>query len=112
MAQVLSQGAEAMPQNSIYAVFGAIAFGVVLSLLKKVEKIKKYLPSGLAMGIAFIVPAYYSLAMCFGTVMAIIWKKSKPEQAAALGFAVASGLVAGEGLMGIVTAALTLLGIK
>ncbi len=112
MAQVLSQGTESMPTNSLYAVIGAVIFGVILSLLKKVEKIQKYLPSGLAMGIAFIVPAYYSVAMCAGTVMAILWKKKNPAQAAALGFAVASGLVAGEGLMGIVTAALTLLGIK
>lgn len=101
-----------MPQNSLYAVLGAIIFGIILSLLKKVEKVQKYLPSGLAMGIAFIVPAYYSVAMCAGTVMAILWKKKNPTQATALGFAVASGLVAGEGLMGIVTAALTLLGIK
>lgn len=112
MAQVLSQGTEALPTNSLYAVVGAIIFGIILSILKQFDSVKKYLPSGLAMGIAFIVPAYYSLAMCFGTVMAILWKKKNPAQAAALGFAVASGLVAGEGLMGIVTAALTLLGIK
>jgi OPT family oligopeptide transporter len=111
MAQVLSQGAESMPQNSMYAVFGAIIFGIVLSLLKKVEKIKAYLPSGLAMGIAFIVPAYYSVAMFIGAMFLVWWRKSKPTTCEALGFAVASGLVAGEGLMGIVTAVLTLLGI-
>jgi putative OPT family oligopeptide transporter len=112
MAQVLSQGTQALPEKSLEAVIGAIVLGVVLALLKKVESIKKFLPSGLAMGIAFIVPAYYSLAMFFGTVLAMLWRRLNPDHAHALGFAVASGLVAGEGLMGIVTAALTLLGIK
>ena len=69
---------------------------------------KDYVPSALAFGIAFIVGAYYSIAMFVGAVVFMIWKKLKPEQAAALSFAVASGLVAGEGLAGIGKALLML----
>ncbi len=111
MAEVLSKGIETMPQNALQAVIGAIIFGVILSLLKKVDGMTKYLPSGLAMGIAFIVPAYYSVAMFIGAMFLVLWKKKNLPNCEALGFAVASGLVAGEGLMGIVTAVLTLLGI-
>jgi putative OPT family oligopeptide transporter len=112
MAEVLSKGIETMPQNALHAVIGAIIFGIILSLLKKVGPVKKYLPSGLAMGIAFIVPAYYSVAMFIGSLFLVFWKRKNPSNCEALGFAVASGLVAGEGLMGIVTAVLTLLGVK
>ncbi len=113
MAQLLSQGVDAMPTHSLNAVIVAIGLGVVLSLIKKIPNVnEKYIPSGLAIGIAFIVPAYYSVAMFFGSLFLIVWTKRSPLQAAALNFAVASGLVAGEGLMGVVTAALTFLGVK
>ncbi len=112
MAEILSKGLDALPPHSLNAVIGAVIVGVVLSLLKKVDLIKPWLPSGLAMGIAFIVPAYYSVAMFIGAMFLVLWNKRNPINCAALGFAVASGLVAGEGLMGIVTAAFTLLGIK
>ena len=64
------------------------------------------------MGIAFIVPAYYSVAMFVGSMFLVYWQKKNPVSCKSLGFAVASGLVAGEGLMGVVVAVLTLLGIK
>lgn len=112
MAELLSVGVEAMPAHSFAAVIIAVCVGVLLSVLKKVDALKNYLPSGLAMGIAFIVPAYYSVAMCIGAIFLIIWQKRNADHCKAYAFAVASGLVAGEGLMGIVTAALTLLGIK
>lgn len=112
MAELLSVGVEAMPTHSFKAVIIACIVGVVLSLLKKVEGLRNYLPSGLAMGIAFIVPAYYSIAMCVGSIALIMWQKKNADHCKAFAFSVASGLVAGEGLMGIITAALTLLGIK
>lgn len=64
------------------------------------------------MGIAFIIPAYYSLVMFYGLVAWWIWKQVSPVAADKLTFAVASGLIAGEGLMGIVNAALTLVGVE
>jgi uncharacterized oligopeptide transporter (OPT) family protein len=112
MAQLLAQGTDAMPAHSFNGVMVAVGVGVILSLLKKVDAIAKYLPSGLAMGIAFIVPAYYSVAMFVGSLFFIWWNKKYPDQAKNYGFAIASGLVAGEGLMGVITAILTLLGVK
>ncbi len=112
MAQLLSEGLDVLPQSSLYAVAGAIVLGVILSLLKTIDSVKKYLPSGLAMGIAFIVPAYYSVAMFIGSMALVYWQKKNAASCKSLGFSVASGLVAGEGLMGVVVAILTLLGVK
>lgn len=112
MAELLAQGTQALPPHSLNGVLIAMAVAIVLSLLKKVDAVKNYLPSGLAMGIAFIVPAYYSVAMFVGSLFYVWWNKNYPDQAKNYGYAIASGLVAGEGLMGVVTAILTLLGFK
>lgn len=111
MAELLSQGFGAMPEGATLAVGVGFVFGVLMTLASKLapEKVRGYLPSGLAFGIAFIVPAYYAVAMFIGSMILVAWKRSRPVQAKDLAFSVASGLVAGEGLMGIVTAILTLL---
>ena len=112
MAELLSQGLDAMPTNAVYGVIAGGIFGVAMPVLRKASPAAaKVLPSGLAFGIAFIIPAFYSLAMFFGTVLFYIWKGRAPQDAKDLGFAVASGLIAGEGLMGVVNAVLTLLGV-
>jgi OPT family oligopeptide transporter len=110
MAELLAQGLDALPHNAELAVFCGLVFGVAMPVLGKIGSIKKYLPSGLAFGIAFIVPAYYSLAMFVGMVIFQAWRKKHPAKADRLGFSIASGLIAGEGLMGIVVAVLTILG--
>ena len=111
MAEVLSKGADALPQHAETAVICGLIFGALMPLLRRFVPISRWIPSGLAFGIAFIVPAYYSVAMFLGALGYLLWRRNNATQAEALGFSVASGLIAGEGLMGIVTAVMTLLGI-
>jgi OPT family oligopeptide transporter len=111
MAELLAAGFGALPPQAPTAVLLAALFGIAITLLRRVESIKNYVPSGLAMGIAFIIPAYYSFVMFYGLIAWFIWRRVNPQAADKLNFAVASGLIAGEGLMGIVNAVLTLLGI-
>ena len=113
VAVLLAEGVGALPPMALDAVALGLAFGIWMPVMGKLgpDKWKPYLPSGLAFGIAMIVPAYYSLAMCGGSLLLVLWKRLKPEQCAALAFAVAAGTVAGEGLMGIVKALFTLLGV-
>ena len=111
MAELLTKGLDALPAMAAEAAGIAALVGVALSILQRVERFKGYVPSGLAMGIAFIIPAFYSFVMFYGVVAWWIWKRKSPGQVDRFNFALASGLVAGEGLMGIVNAALTILGI-
>ena len=46
-----------------------------------------------------------------GAMMLVAWKRGDEAAATALAFSVASGLIAGEGLMGVATAVLSLLGL-
>lgn len=113
MAEVLSVGLEALPQHATWAVLGGLAFGAIMPIIRRVvpESVGTYVPSGLAVGIAFIVPAYYSVAMFMGAMLYQVWLRIDRDGATALGFAVASGLIAGEGLMGVGNAILELFGV-
>lgn len=111
MAELLVDGPDALPEHATTAVVIASLVGVALACLRTIKSIRDYVPSGLAMGIAFIVQAYYSLVMFYGLVIWFIWKRVSPSTAEKYTFAVAAGLIAGEGLMGLVNAGLTLLGI-
>ena len=112
MALVLTQGFSALPPNTMPSVVGAIVLGILIACAKKIPTTKKWAPSGMAMGIAFIVPAYYAIVMFFGSMFLLWWQKSRPQNCEAYAYAVASGLLAGEGLMGVVKAILTMLGVK
>jgi uncharacterized oligopeptide transporter (OPT) family protein len=70
------------------------------------------MPSGLAFGIAFIIQAYYAIAMFVGSMILVVWQRKAAAHAERFAFPVASGLIAGEGLMGVVIAILTLFGAK
>ena len=111
MAELLIQGLDALPPHAEVAVAAGAAFGALLSVLRRIPVLAPYLPSGLAIGIAFIVQAFYSLVIFLGSLVLVIWQRSSPVSAKRLSFAVASGLVAGEGLFGIFKAAMTLLGV-
>lgn len=109
MAELLTQGLDALPPMAGPAILIAAIVGMLLPLLRKLDGIKAYVPSGLAMGIAFIVPAYYSVVMFNGLLVWFLWKRINPGAVNRYDFVLASGLVAGEGLMGIVNAGLTIL---
>jgi uncharacterized oligopeptide transporter (OPT) family protein len=108
VAELMSKGFGALPTNAVWGMAGGAIFGCAMPICKKLfPKSAPYLPSGLAFGIAFIVQAFYSITMFIGLLVYLIWKKKKPKAAELFVFAVASGLIAGEGLMNIVKGILT-----
>jgi putative OPT family oligopeptide transporter len=111
MAEVLTQGLGALPPNAAPAALGGILFGASLPLLRKSNKLAPYVPSGLAFGISFIIPAYYAMVIFFGSMALVLWRYLNPESVKRLSFAVASGFIVGGGLMGLVKAGMTLLGV-
>lgn len=113
VALVLSQGLHTMPRHAGWAALLGLLIGVAIPLLARSSpRLKRVLPSGLAFGIGFIVFGSQSLCFLYGAIAFAIWKRGSPAAAAALGLAVASGLIAGEGLMGVITAGLKMLGVE
>ncbi|KAL0489118.1 hypothetical protein AKO1_009024 [Acrasis kona] len=109
VAEVLSHGKDALPPGSPWGMLGGGIIGLLLSITNKTvsivgEKYSGYVPSALAFGIGMIVPARQSVIMFTGACIYTLWKRGWPQTAGQYFYAVSSGLIAGEGLMGIVVA--------
>ena len=65
-----------------------------------------------AVGLAFVVPqVQYAIAMSVGAIIALLWQKRSASSWEVWGFALAAGLIAGEGIGGVITAAFVIGGI-
>jgi uncharacterized oligopeptide transporter (OPT) family protein len=112
MADLLTKGFSALPPHATIAVTIAAAVGVLLPALRLINSIKPYVPSGLAMGIGFIVLPESSLVMFLGLVAWFVWKRLSSGSAEKYTFVVAAGLLAGDGVIGLVKAGLTIAGVE
>ena len=112
MAKVLAEGVSSLEPSALWAAVVGGAVGIVLTLMHKIKPIAKWLPSPVALGIAFIVPGFYSIAMWLGAILTHAYRKKHGESADAYGPALASGLIAGEGLMMVVIALLLIIGVS
>jgi len=102
VAKLLAQGTSTLhPTARMGLLAGALA-GVVLVLAEKaLPKWKAYLPSAMGLGLAFTMPAWNSLSMAVGGLLAYSIEKKNPKLAALVVIAAASGLIAGESLAGV-----------
>ena len=98
--------------------YTAIALGIASALtvvIKQTVVPRRYhhwVPNWNAIGLGFVVPqVYYPFAMVIGAHVAYGWAAKRPSSWEIWGFALAAGLVAGEGLAGVLNALLTILGV-
>lgn len=91
--------------------WGAVG-GALLTLIERVfssekfKKYKSYVPSATGIGLGMILPFYQPLQMFLGAAIAAIVMARKDGRAGDYVVPVASGLIAGESLIGVVVAAL------
>ena len=65
-------------------------------------KYQGYLPSAAAFGLAWVFQWYYGLLFFLGALIALLLERRKPRFAEEFTLPVASGVVAGGSLMGVV----------
>jgi uncharacterized oligopeptide transporter (OPT) family protein len=110
-AELLAVGVGALPPHADWGVLAGAIFGVSVPLLRRFAPMTApFLPSAMAFGIAFIIPAFFSIPFLLGAIAHAIWRRRRPAQAADLAFAVASGVLVGAGLAYVGTALLEALG--
>ena len=80
---------------------GAV-LGIVLTLIEEFSppKVRAWLPSTTGLGIAGVIPAFNSIAMFVGALIAWAVARANPK-AGDYAVPVASGLIAGESLVGV-----------
>ncbi len=110
MAEVLSKGISSLPAYADYGIILGIITGIILTLLEK-TRFAKFVPSPVGMGIAIVVPAFFSVTMFLGSMIKLICNKKFPHWCGSYGISLASGAIAGEGIIGVVIAVLSTLGI-
>lgn len=102
VAIALGEGLSSLGAAKLWLIFAGGAVGVVLTLAPALlPKYETYLPSASAFGLAWVFHWYYGLLFFLGAVVALMLERRKPELAEEFTLPVASGVVAGGSLMGV-----------
>jgi len=72
---------------------------------------KKFIPSPVGMGLAFTINGFNSISFFIGACIALWLSKAKPRVHEEYTIPVSSGIIAGESLLGVLIALLTVRGI-
>ncbi|KAF6830584.1 metal-nicotianamine transporter YSL7 [Colletotrichum plurivorum] len=73
------------------------------------EKYQEYLPNWGAIALSFVIPGPVFVNAAFlGAIIAFIWRRYNNASFEVYGYAIAAGMIAGEGMGGVIGAALTL----
>lgn len=108
VARLLSNGFESLhPTARAALVIGGIV-GLLIPMCERLfPRYSKWIPSAMGLGLAFVLPFYNALSMFIGGLIAMFYSKWRPVNSEQFVVASASGIIAGESLMGIF---ITLLG--
>jgi OPT family oligopeptide transporter len=110
MAQLFSKGIGALPPYTSYGVVGGIVLGILLTLLEN-TKLRKFIPSPYGFGIAMIMPIDFSIMIFLGAMVKLVMDKRVPAWMDAYSISLASGLVIGESVIGVVISIMSALGL-
>jgi len=112
VSKAFSDGIGALHETSRTAIVVGLVLGVALALLERFapKRLRPAIPSPSGLGIAMVIPGSNCIAMFLGAALAEWLRRKKPALAEKTVVPVASGLIAGESLMGILIAILIVSG--
>jgi putative OPT family oligopeptide transporter len=103
VAIALGQGLSSLESIKLWLIFAGGVVGAALTLAPVLlPKYQAYLPSAAAFGLAWVFHWYYGLLFFLGALIALLVERRKPRLAEEFTLPVASGVVAGGSLMGVV----------
>lgn len=100
VAEALAAGIHSIPESARMAIVVGGFMGIALPLLEAVlpAKLRRYLPSSMGIGLAFVVPFANSFSFFIGAVIASVWTALQSKSAEKYIVPIASGVVAGASL--------------
>jgi uncharacterized oligopeptide transporter (OPT) family protein len=102
VAEVLSHGVASLPVSARWgAAIGAL-LGLVLTVAERgFPRARAFIPSPIALGLAFVVPGSNSLSFLAGALALRVFERVRRRAADVHAIPVAAGVIAGESLMAI-----------
>jgi uncharacterized oligopeptide transporter (OPT) family protein len=103
VARLLANGFESLHPTARWSILIGGLTGIVLVLLPRwmPPKLRDWVPSPMGLGLAFTFHFFYGLSMFLGGLVQWILSKKAPKLDQIYTAPVASGLIAGESLMGV-----------
>ncbi len=112
LAQMMAGGVSALPPGAPVALLGGAALGMQLTALEIAGGRRgRWVPSAMGLGIAMILPAFYSATLFAGAALCFLLTRRAPHWLGRYGIALAAGAIAGEGLSGLTVAILRFTGL-
>ncbi|XP_038679237.1 probable metal-nicotianamine transporter YSL5 isoform X2 [Tripterygium wilfordii] len=114
MAILAVDGFSTLPKHCLllcYVFFGA---AILINVIRDAVPMKwaRFIPLPMAMAIPFYLGPYFAIDMCVGSLILFVWEKINKAKADAMGLAVASGLICGDGIWTLPSSILALAGVK
>jgi putative OPT family oligopeptide transporter len=103
VAEVFAHGWSGLPTYALESLaIGALA-GVVLTTLEKLlpPSAARFVPSPAAFGLGFVVQFWYALSLFLGSLIGFALRRRFPAWSEGYLTAIASGVIAGESMMGV-----------
>ena len=103
VAEAMSKGLSTMHPVKIWCIAIGGLVGLILPILSRLfPKKQNWIPSAAGIGLAWVFQWYYGLLFFLGALIGYGWQKKNPKHSEEYLFPVASGIVAGGALMGVV----------
>ncbi len=103
VAEAMALGLSNMHPVKVWAIVIGGLVGLILPILSRMfPKQQKWIPSAAGIGLAWVFQWFYGFLFFIGALIGYGWEKRNPKQAEEYLFPVASGIVAGGALMGVV----------
>jgi len=110
MAQLFSKGFAALPPYTLFGIIGGLIVGILLTFFEK-SKLRRFVPSPYGLGIAMILPADFSIMIFLGAMVKLLLDKRFPKWMEDYSISLASGLIVGESIIGVVISVLAVMGL-
>jgi OPT family oligopeptide transporter len=113
VSKAFANGISALDMQARMAALTGGLLGIILALLERFapKSLKPFVPSPSGLGIAMVVPGSNAISMFLGSAIAELTRRIHPQLSEKAVIPVASGIIAGESLMGIAIALLIVSGI-
>jgi uncharacterized oligopeptide transporter (OPT) family protein len=105
VARVLAAGLGSLSEVARWSALAAALLGVILVLLERSapEPVRRFVPSPIALGLGFALPASISLSIFLGALASVLLARARPAYAEVATVPLSSGLIAGESLVSLVS---------